>query len=115
MPSLHYIHTGIHFVTSYDVTDKIHQQTTVTLGLVEVGVKRIFKPGVTHGITLHQHSLELLMGQLYTSTALMYSRDNFTPLAVGVKSSVIQYFLVYYMGELYTTWLMNPYWRVLLL
>ena len=55
------------------------------------------------------------MGQLYTSTAWSYSWDNFTPLAVGVKSSVIQYFLVYYMGELYTTWLMNPYWRVLLL
>ena len=88
---------------------------TKKTGLVEVGVKRIFKPGVTHGTTLHQHSLELLMGQLYTSTAMMYSRDNFTPLAVGVKSSVIQYFLVYYMGELYTTWLMNPYWRVLLL
>ena len=38
------------------------------LGPTEKGVKTVYKPGVTHGKTLHQHSLELLMGQLYTST-----------------------------------------------
>ena len=51
-------------------------------GLVDVGVKMIFKPGVTHGTILHQHILELLMGRLYTSTALMYTRDYFTPVYV---------------------------------
>ena len=43
-------------------------------------VKKRFIPRVTHGTTLHQHNLELLMGQFYTKTTLMYSRDHFTPV-----------------------------------
>ena len=49
-------------------------------GHVEVSLKWGFKPRVTLGGILSEQNLELLMGQFYTSTTLMYSRGNFKPV-----------------------------------
>ena len=43
-------------------------------GHVEVSLKWGFEPRVTLGGFLSEQNLELLMGQFYTSTTLMYSR-----------------------------------------
>jgi len=43
-------------------------------GHVEVSLKWGFEPRVTLGGILSEQNLELLMGQFYTSTTLMYSR-----------------------------------------
>jgi len=50
------------------------------LGHVEVSLKWGFEPRVTIGGILSEQNLELLMGQFYTSTTLMYSRGNFKPV-----------------------------------
>jgi len=47
---------------------------------VEVSLKWGFEPRVTLGGILSEQNLELLMGQFYTSTTLMYSRGNFKPV-----------------------------------
>jgi len=49
-------------------------------GHVEVSLKWGFEPRVTLGGILSEQNLELLMGQFYTSTTLMYSRGNFKPV-----------------------------------
>jgi len=49
-------------------------------GRTDISVKTEFKPRVTLGGILSEQNLELLMGQLYTSTTLMYSRGNFKPV-----------------------------------
>jgi len=49
-------------------------------GHVEVSLKWGFEPTVTLGGILSEQNLELLMGQFYTSTTLIYSRGNFKPV-----------------------------------
>ena len=60
-----------------DNKDGDHSQT---YGRTDISVKTEFKPRVTLGGILSEQNLELLMGQFYTSTTLMYSRGNFKPV-----------------------------------
>ena len=66
---------------SWNNTQPGEVSTTVGLqGHVEVSLKWGFEPRVTLGGFLSEQNLELLMGQFYTSTTLMYSRGNFKPV-----------------------------------
>ena len=66
--------------TALQIIEENKQPRCHRTGPTYFSVKKRFIPRVTHGMILHQQNLELLMGQFYTSTTLMYSRDCFTPV-----------------------------------